>query len=187
MAPRSRLFAACAALVIWSIPAVVSACAARPMEQDATSLVVAAASEPLALQAGATDVALRVVGDERTGLPRQTLSARLRGEVAGRQIYLTFTGVTVQTPPGVVYNVYLNRPAGESDSGPASPHYLGALSFFNASREPCRELALNVTAPLDRLLARGELDAHLQLSIVPAVNPDPAAAPRIQSIRLIVR
>jgi hypothetical protein len=48
-------------------------------------------------------------------------------------------------------------------------------------------MALNVTAALDRLLARGDLDADLRLSIVPAGTPDPASAPRIERVRLVVR
>ena len=192
MAPVSRLVAACAVLPIWaalpvsSTATVAIACAARPMDQDATPLAAAATTDAIALRPGATEVPLRVVRDERDIAPAPPLSARVRAAKA-RQIYLTLTGVSVQAPPGVVYNVYLNRPAGAPDQGAASPYFLGALSFFNATRDPTRELALNITPHLDRLLARGELDGDLRLTIVPAGEPDPAASPRIQSIRLVAR
>lgn len=187
-----RLAAACVALplwtglhVAWAAP-LTAACAARPQEQPVTPLAVAAASDPLVLRASATDVPLQVVREARDLTPAPSLAARLRAEPS-RPIYLTLTGVSVQAPPGVVYNVYLNRPAAERDEGAASPHFLGALSFFNATPAGARDVTLNITPHLARLLARGELDGELRLTIAPAGEPDPAASPRIQSVRIVAR
>jgi hypothetical protein len=192
MAPVTRLAAVCAALPLWtalqvsSAAALTTACTAPPQEQTVTPLAVTAASEPLVLRTGATDVPLQVVHEARDLEPRPSLAARLRA-ASSRSIYLTLSGVSVQAQPGVVYNVYLNRPSGERSEGAASPHFLGALSFFNATRDSAREVALNVTPHLARLLERGELDGDLRLTIVPAGQPDPAASPRIQSVRLVAR
>jgi hypothetical protein len=192
MAPARRLAAVCAVLPLWtalqvsSAAARTTACVARPQEQTVTPLIVAAAPDPLVLRAGATDVPLQVVREARDLEPRPSLAARLRA-ASSRPIYLTLTGVSVQAQPGVVYNVYLNRPSGETSEGAASPHFLGALSFFNTTRDSAREVTLNVTPHLARLLERGELDGDLRLTIVPAGEPDPAASPRIQSVRLVAR
>lgn len=163
------------------------ACGTRSMAQDRTPLVLAATADTVALREGVTDAPLQVVSGQREIGPRASLADRLRGEGAGRQIYLTLAAPTVQAPPGVTYNVYLNRPSADTAEGAASPYFLGSLSFFNAGKDPGRDVSLNVTAALDRLLARGALDADLRVSIAPAGAPDPAAAPRIERLRLIAR
>jgi hypothetical protein len=188
----SRFVAAGAVLAIWialqlsSAAATMTACAARSMDENETLLAVGVEHEPVELRSGAAEIPLRLVRGERDAGPAPPLSATLR-DGRSRAIYLTFVGVTVQAQPGVSYNVYLNRPADERGEGAASPHFVGALSLFNATRDPSRELALNVTAPLQRLLARGELDGDLRLTIAPAGTPDPAASPRIARVRLVAR
>jgi hypothetical protein len=189
---RARTAAAAAArLVQFGLLAVtaplVLGCASRAMEQEPTRLAESRSSDALVLGSGPAEARLTVLPATRDITPGTTLTERLRALGEGRQLYLTFSDVSVSDAPGIVYNVYLNRPATDVAEGAASAHFVGALSFFNPPRGAAREIALNVTRPLERLQASGALDTDVRVTIAPAGQPTAASPPRIGRIALTAR
>lgn len=87
-----------------------------------------AADEPVALGARPTDVEIPL-GDEAEGAVR-TLSEPRESR---RAVYLALEDVTLDAHPGVVYAVYLNKPAGVTGAE-ARTYRAGVLSFFGLMR-----------------------------------------------------
>lgn len=160
--------------------------APRAMEQDPIRLAESEASAEIVLR-DRVETTLTVQPGRREITPQTSLTARLEALGSGRALYLAFADVAVPDTPGIAYNVYLNRPATDAAEGAASAYYAGTLSFFNSPRGASRETALNVTRTLERLRTTGALDSDLRVTIVPAGEPSPGAAPRIGRIALVAR
>ena len=50
-----------------------------------------------------------------------------------QQTFLRLQGVTVDRPSGVIYEVYLNLPAGMQEPSSDSPHFVGVMSLFGSA------------------------------------------------------
>ena len=154
-------------------------------------VAVAAEPETLAISTGAP-VALGAGPVTVTLAPPsgKALSARVASVAPDRKVYLVAKGLGTDVPPETIYQLYLGLPPGTAP-GPDSPHYVGALNFFNvvgrgAGSDP-RFLSFDVTSLLKSLHARGALTGNATVTIVPAGQPRAGAKPVIGAISLVAQ
>jgi hypothetical protein len=100
------------------------------------------------------------------------------------QVYLVLEGIDTDVAPGISYNVFLGLPDSGSALGPADPHYVGTLSFFDSG--PSRSAAFNVTGKIKALSDAGALDGRPTVTLIPAGTPDREAKPTIGRLVLMV-
>ena len=125
--------------------------------------------------------------------PAKALSARVATIGRDRKVYLVAKGLGTDEPPETIYQLYLGLPQGSVPS-PDSPHYVGALNFFNASRggaeagrsDP-RFLSFDVTSLLRSLQSQNALGDNATVTIVPAGKPRAGARPVIGAISLVAQ
>lgn len=145
--------------------------------------VMAASSSPAGLSEGQTEVAL--VAEEPEAL--RTAAAR---PAERRRWSLTVEDVQMERHPGVVYEIYLNRPAGLSEEQ-AEPYFVGYVTFFGAShmahhggdaKGPSH--TYDITQVVERLSAAGSFDPErLVVTFQPAdLLPPPGEEPSPPSI-----
>lgn len=154
-------------------------------------VAVAAEPETLATSPGAS-VALGTGPVTVTLAPPsgKALSARVASVAPDRKVYLVAKGLGTAAPPETIYQLYLGLPPGTAPD-PDSPHYVGALNFFNvvgrgAGSDP-RFLSFDVTSLLKSLHARGALTGNATVTIVPAGKPRAGAKPVVGAISLIAQ
>lgn len=153
-----------------SVFAVAEACLAQ------TPGVVAAA-EGVAWAAKGTRIVLIPIRQT------QTLRQQLTALPANTTFLLTFVGLQVEVDPGIAYNAYLDLPEGAATgNGAMDPHFIGALSLFDAESPVDR--SLDITQYVRRrLAATAELDA-LNIRILPAGSPHGEALVRAKAVQL---
>jgi Protein of unknown function (DUF_B2219) len=137
-----------------------------------------ASAPPITLGPGRTDVPLAAA---TVAGPAISIAERVRTLRPDQRLYLTFRQAKAQVDPGVSYNVYLNLPKDATPQGSNDAHYAGTFSFFNAVGRPTN-ITLGVTAVMSRLLNDAGHADHLDVTIVPAGEPNASAAPEIASI-----
>lgn len=111
---------------------------------------------------------------------------------AAKTVYLALDNVSTNTPPDVVYDVYLDLPDGTPPS-PDGPYYAGTINFFAASHphadhgaEPLkRSFTLDVTQVVRDLATVGKLTDTPSVTFVPVGAPNPAAKPVVGGIRIV--
>ena len=138
---------------------------------------------PVALGAGPVTVTLAPPSGK-------ALSARVAGVAPDRKIYLVAKGLGTDAPPETIYQLYLGLPPGTAPN-PDSPHYVGALNFFNAvgrsaGSDP-RFLSFDVTSLLKSLHAQNALAGNATVTIVPAGKPSAGAKPVVGAISLVAQ
>jgi hypothetical protein len=99
------------------------------------------------------------------------------------QVYLVLQGINANTLPGITYNLFLDLPDAASSSGPADPHYVGTMNFFNLGSS--RGAVFNVTDVIRTFEDTGVLDDHPTVTIIPAGVPEGEAKPTIDKILLV--
>ncbi|MBO0687833.1 MAG: tyrosinase family protein, partial [Candidatus Dormibacteraeota bacterium] len=145
--------------------------------------VMAASTSAAGLSEGQTEVAL--VAEEPEAL--RTAAAR---PAERRRWSLTVEDVQMERHPGVVYEIYLNRPTGLSEEQ-AEPYFVGYVTFFGAShmahhgggaKGPSH--TYDITQVVQRLSAAGSFDPErLVVTFQPAdLLPPPGQEPSAPSI-----
>lgn len=122
---------------------------------------------------------------------KKSLSAYL---ARGEHIYLLLKNLATQEQPGVVYQVYLDLPAG---SVPAKddPHYAGTINFYAAARRtgpeasaPSGFRSFDVSDVLRGLQKQNLLTDNTSVTIIPATGKtNPNARPVIGRIELVTQ
>jgi hypothetical protein len=178
---------------LWLMLTIVAAMtgALNAMGLNTTGVAVAAEPQTLATSPGAP-VALGAGPVTVTLAPPsgKALSARVASVAPDRKIYLVAKGLGTDAPPETIYQLYLGLPPGTAPS-PDSPHYVGALNFFNAvgrgaGSDP-RFLSFDVTALLKSLHAHSALAGNATVTIVPAGTPRADAKPVVGAISLVAQ
>ncbi len=170
--------------------------AAAAMTGAVNTTGVAVASEPETLATSASAPVALGVGPVTVALAPpagKALAARIATAGEGRKVYLVAKGLGTDEPPETIYQLYLGLPQGSVPS-PDSPHYVGALNFFNASRggaeagrsDP-RFLSFDVTSLLRSLQSQNALGDNATVTIVPAGKPRAGARPVIGAISLVAQ
>lgn len=157
-----------------------AACSHGAMAQDPGTLAASMSPGGITLGPGPTEVTLAAAGSG-------SVAARLRTVDPGRQIYLTFARAQAQATPAATYNVYLGLPANTTPSGASDPHYVGTLSFFNASSGRPIDMSLNITSHVARLLADGAAFDSARVTIIPSGGSPDTPAPQVGEVRITAR
>ena len=139
---------------------------------------LAVSRDPITLGAGRTEIRLAAPQDAAGAAP---LAARIK-TTADRPLYLKFERLTFNVDPGVGYNAYLDLPRGRPPQGTGDPHYVGAITFFDA--ESGRPAVINITDRVKRLALDGKLKPDSTLTLVAAGEPSKGAVPQIGRIVL---
>ncbi len=175
---NGRLARALSAVAL--VAAVVGAPAAAPGEAPMTMPAhTPDGSGPVALGPDGARITLRTP-------PAGETAARPAGSEPPAAIGLVLEGVRADNPPGVVYGVWLNLPAG-APATVESPHHVGTLSFFDAVTLPGAEApGRDRVLPLEGWLAEmaSSPDAPLTVDIRP-LGEARAAAGAGASIRAV--
>jgi hypothetical protein len=150
-------------------------------------MLLSTAVGPFTLGSGAVRIPLRPVAPATPGAG--LLASRLDTLKQGRSIYLVVRDLRTELQPGVLYQVYLNLPAGAKPIK-NDPHYVGSLNFFNAGDEGPEPKAdfffsYDITVVARKLRARGLLSGQTTLTVLPAAAPLTASAPKIGRIELV--
>jgi tyrosinase len=122
-------------------------------------------------------------------------------------IYLVFRNIRATSPPGVLYDVYLDLPRDETPSR-ESPSYVGTLNFFGVTmmqdmrhddrrearrhemaKMPPRDVSFEVTDKLKSLRPEGGLSPKPSVTIVavPQGEPNETAVALIDEIQLVAQ
>jgi tyrosinase len=115
-------------------------------------------------------------------------SAQIAAALQTRQVYVVLNNIQARQEPGVVYDVYLDVPAGERPTLD-DPGYVGTLNFFSAHGEHAghsdASVAFLATDVLRTLRQQGRIASQPTVTLVPEGTLVPAAEPQIGSISLI--
>jgi hypothetical protein len=102
----------------------------------------------------------------------------------GGRLHLVLHGLGTDTPPGVLYGVYLDLPPMATPEQKRS-HAVGAINFFNFVGREGEAVSLDVTGVARRLHAEGKLRDRPVITIAPVGKPAAEARPVVSEIRLI--
>ncbi len=158
-----------------------------PPADSGNGMLIAEATGPFTLGSGPVRIPLSpapLAADAR-GL----LASRLDALNGGRNLYVVIKDLRAEVQPGVLYHVYLDRPAGAKPLK-NDPHYLGAFNFFAsdyggpASRSNAI-FSYNITSVARKLRARKLLQARTTLTIIPASPPVAGSTPAVGRIELV--
>jgi len=158
--------------------------------QSAKVEPIAAASGPVDLGGGSATAELLPASSE----PGKKIGARLGSLASNERIFLVLRDLATQEQPGVVYQVYLDLPAG-STPGKDDPHYVGVINFYGAARAQGPEASsssgfrsFDVTDVLRNLQRQNQLPDHSTVTIVPAGSvPNAAARPVVGRVELLMQ
>lgn len=157
----------------------------RQTSDSGDTLSFAEAKGPFSLGGGAVRIALRPVSP--TALEEGLLISRMDKLKGGRSIYLVVRGLQAEEQPGVLYNIYLDLPAGTKPRKD-DPHYVGQLNFFNSAYAGSASdffLSYDVTSVVRNLRGRKLLGARTTITISPAGTPENGAVPSIGRVELL--
>jgi hypothetical protein len=147
--------------------------------------VIARVSEPTVLQAAPVQLELKRAGDggRESG---QALASVLASRRPDRRPTLVLRGLRAETPPGVLYHLYLGLEPGESPA-PDDPRHIGVVNFFDAERGKPGFYSFDLERALEALRAAGPLPEPLTVTVIPAGAPDAEARPVIGSAELVLQ
>lgn len=160
---------------------------ASPKIQTASSKtpVAIAIARKVVLGARATRVLL-VMSNGRQG----SFDQRVRYLRPGQRLYLVLQDLYARAPTDVVYDVYLNLPAG-AGSKQAVAHWVGDVNFFDAvdhkhdhNAEPSF-VSYDITDKAQALLVKRRLGPTAVVTIVPAGTPAVNARPEIGQVSIV--
>lgn len=120
-----------------------------------------------------------------------TFAARVSA-LSNRRIYLVVRDLKVAAQPGVLYDVYMNLPAGASPAA-ASGFRVGVFNFFNAMHyshaagSAPKFLSFDITDTARKLSTRGQLNEKPVITIAPVGKPAADAKTVIGQITLVER
>ena len=143
-----------------------------------------AVARKFALGARASRMLLQPV-DARQG----SFSDRVRNLPAGRRLYLVLEDLFAETPPEVVYDVYLNLGPG-AGAKEAQRHLVGDLNFFEAVGHESHGaggafFSYDITDVALALLGDKRLGFNAIVTIIPAGKPAASARPTIGKISIV--
>jgi hypothetical protein len=147
---------------------------------------VIASLGPVKLQSTPIRVALQGAEETPLGAVLDTLGRN-------RRLYLVLRDLRTDEQPGVLYDVYLDLPAGgqprEND-----PHYVGSFNFYNAAGTAgsfapsnARFQSFDISGVARALRARGKLSDRTTITVFAGGAPADAARPVIGRIELVVQ
>jgi hypothetical protein len=159
----------------------------RQTSDSGDTLSFAEAKGPFSLGGGAVRIPLRPVSP--SALEDGLLISRLDKLKGGRSIYLVVRGLHAEEQPGVLYNIYLDLPAGAKPRKD-DPHYVGQLNFFNSAYAGSASgsdffFSYDLTSVARNLRGRKLLGARTVITISPAGTPENGAAPSIGRVELL--
>lgn len=161
--------------------------AARRLSDSGDTVLLAEAEGPFSIGGGGVRIPLRPASATASG--EGPLVSRLNALKRGRNIYLVLRGLHADVQPGVLYNVYLDLPAGAKPEQ-NDPHYVGLLNFFNSAYEGSADksdffLSYDITSVAKKLCARKLLGEHTTVTISPANTPEGNPAPTINRVEVV--
>jgi hypothetical protein len=158
-----------------------------------TQRVIASAPGPI--QLGASPVVVTPVVAAGAAGGGQALGDVLSRVASQGRVYLVLRGLTAKAPPGVLYHVYLDLPAGFEP--PADdPRHVGTISFYEAvvpagMQAPDLDRApgasYEISATVRELQARGLLSGLTTVTIRPAGRPASGADPAVRALEMVTR
>jgi tyrosinase len=161
-------------------------------------------SEPMTMKILARSVAPVSLGIGPVVVPLadagKPLAARVDTLAPGRSLYLVVRGLTAVEPPGVLYGIYLDLPAG-AKPGVNDPRRAGIINFYGArppgaANAPDAESPVNTDAekvffsfdltPMAQALRqRGQLAERTTLTLIPEGVPTPTAKALVGHLELV--
>jgi hypothetical protein len=118
------------------------------------------------------------------------LSAILDTLGRNRRLYLVLRDLRTDEQPGVLYDVYLDLPAG-AQPRENDPHYVGSFNFYNAAGgfapSNARFQSFDISDVARALRARGKLTDRTTITVFAGGTPDGAAKPVIGRLELVVQ
>jgi hypothetical protein len=169
-------------------PAVTGKASPGPPHQEMNRLI-ASATGPFELTAAPVQVevqGLRVPG----GAP--DVSPLIRQLAARRRIVVVLRGIRAAAPPGVLFHLYFDLPAG-AEPAADDPRHVGVLNFYEAVSPPGtlrREAdalftSYDISAAVRTLAARGQLVGPTTVTFRAAGAPDPGSHPTVGRIEVV--
>lgn len=160
------------------------------MVSDHDPELIARTEDPISLGTGPTLITLNDVHS----LPGNASAlSTIAGELApGKRIYLVLREPHADHPPGVIYHIYLELPAGAHPARD-DPHYVGALNFYPFANQGEGDTSISghgrwrsydVTEVAIRLAQRNLLTAETSVTIIPAHRPLAGVSPKIAQIEI---
>ena len=166
--------------------------AAATVHLQSTGALVDATSGPVALGAAPVHVTMK----SPPAAPANAMAFAAVGATLGpsKTVKLLLDNLTADGQPGVLFDVYLDLPAGTAPD-PDGPNYAGTINFFavnpphadHGGQPVAQNFSLNVTRMVRELAAAGKLTDTPSVTIVPQGAPDAAAKPAIGGIRIVGR
>jgi hypothetical protein len=151
------------------------------------AVLFAEAKGPFSLGSSALRIPLNPVSP--APVEEGLLASRLEALRGGRSIYVVIKGLHTEVQPGVLYNVYLDLPAGAKPDKD-DLHYVGQLNFFNSAYGDSASksdffFSYDITAVARKLRARKLLGAQTAITISPAGAPEGGSAPTVGRVELV--
>jgi hypothetical protein len=140
------------------------------------------------LKSEPVEATLEPEGEARKGVTELVKALKPSGK-----LHLVLLGLGTETPPGVLYGVYLDLPP-KATLDQKRSHSVGTINFFNfigyenkeAKKSPHRRgISLDVTDVARRLQLEGKLRDNPVITIAPIGKPKPEAKPIVSEIHLI--
>jgi len=165
-----------------------------PLIASAASIQTRATVPLGAVTLGANPVRVTLTPPSESGLTPVPLTARVRNLPTSRRLYLVLRNLRAEAQPGILYQLYIDLPAGTT-AGRGTSYRVGTLNFFDAvghNVHPSTAVnasldffSFDVTDVMKRLHSRSQLKATPTLSIVPVGKPNIDSKPVIGEITLV--
>jgi hypothetical protein len=143
----------------------------------AAEIEVIAASGPLRLAAGASRFDLEPTGD---------LAAALSALTPDRGLVLLVRDLHAESPPGVLYHLYLGLAEGEEPAA-EDGRYCGAVNFFDTVPGKAGFYSFDVSSMADALRRQARTGGPLTVTVIPAGTPAANARAVIDRVELALR
>ena len=129
-------------------------------------------------------------GPAQAVLTGKSLAARAEALAPGRRIYLVLRELRASEPPGVLYHVYLDLPAGAT---PAKDdiHFAGTLNFYDAvplqgeAGASSKFRSFDVTDLVKTLQRRKALSDPTTVTIIPSGIPASGAQASVGKVEIV--
>ena len=156
--------------------------------------VAAMKAKGIKLEAGHTKVSLDLISPKE-GVKPMALPARIQALAKDKHLSLIVKNLKADAPPGIVYDLYLDLPAG-AKGDKMTPHFIGTINFFDAVRHgdghekmaqkgPERFYQFDITNLARTLHGKNLLAASPTVTIAPAGTPAEKANPVIGEIYIV--
>ena len=185
---RTWLFPLAALAVLLYLPG----CRGERTEASAVTLGPDSRSEPMEQGGGPAKAAEIELGAGPTTVTLDGRGGASRLDALGsRRLSLIVRGLRAGKPPGVLYHLYLNLPAGTVPAGD-DPRHVGIINFYAAptgdaaKADPDRIFySFDATEAVRVLRARGLLSDPLTVTFYPAGTPEPGAKAVVSRVELV--